>query len=108
MGRIHGMRRALPSSLIALGVAWLGCRQLAGIDDIELPTMDAGSQDSPSPTDSGPDLVATLEAAYGCDCPTCTTLAAGMYAPASLLLAGGYVYFTNYGPIDGQGSVMRV
>jgi hypothetical protein len=95
------MRRLVGPLLISLALSWLACRQLAGIDDIE-PTSDAHSKDSALDDD-------VLDAEnFGCGCAGCTTLAQGLNLPESLLVVGTYVYFLNYGPEDGQGSLMRV
>lgn len=94
--------------MFALGSSWLGCRQLAGIDDVELPvTLDARSPDGPSDGFAFESYY-YLEGGYGCTCPGCTTLAEGLNVPDSLVLIGNDVYFLNYGPEDGLGSLMRV
>ena len=105
------MRGVLVALLLAFDLAWAGCRQLAGIEDIRSSANDAGRRPD-SPTDSSStdeaNSLPVPEAGFGCDCPTCTTLAMGLNAPASLALVGSFVYFLNYGPEDGQGSLMRV
>jgi len=55
-----------------------------------------------------PDVTSFPEGGYGCECPSCTTLASGLNGPVSLVIVGSVVYFLSYGPEDGQGSLMRV
>ena len=103
------MRGPLAAVPIALGFAWMGCRQLAGIEDIEPSVSDAAARDARA-TDASDAEAGSLgvDGASGCGCPGCTMLAEGLNLPASLVVEGGYVYFLNYGPEDGQGSLMRV
>jgi hypothetical protein len=107
-----GMLRA-PAPFVVLAVlASLGaCRQLAGIEDIELspeaglheggPGMEGGRKeggpDGPEPTDAG-----------DCGCDKCVTLASGQSSPLSMVLVGTDIYFLNYGPEAGLGSLARV
>jgi hypothetical protein len=81
---------------LAAACSALACRQVAGIEDITSARADAAA-----------DAAVTADAGT-CGCPGCTTLASGLKLPLSIVLADGYVYFLNYGPADGMGSLMRV
>jgi hypothetical protein len=99
---------------VALLCLWLaaalacGCRQLAGVKDFQ-PPPDAGGKEV-APGDAPPgDVVGPIEAGIpGCVCDGCVQLAGGLFAPLSLALVGSDVYFLNYGPQGGRGSLMRV
>jgi hypothetical protein len=100
-------------------LAAMGCRQFAGVEDIE-PLPDGGARDAAASDASGDGAArdAPAEAAAdakdeqlatpGCHCAGCTLLASGLFFPVSLLVSDSYVYFTNYGPDDGAGTLMRV
>jgi hypothetical protein len=90
------VRRHLASLFMAGALLGLGCRQIAGIEDVQ-------------PVDAGKSMEARAGGPGGtCGCPGCTTLASAQGLPLSLVLVDGYVYFLDYGPEDGQGSLMRV
>jgi hypothetical protein len=77
----------------------LGCRQLAGIENImPAPPTDAPG-DTPAPGDAG-----------RCGCPGCTQLAKmGVPSlPLSLVLVGADLFVLSYGPDVGQGALLRV
>jgi hypothetical protein len=90
------VRPTLASFCIAGALLGIGCRQIAGIEEIE--PVDAG-KNTEARADGPPSM---------CSCAGCTTLASAQGLPLSLVIVSGYVYFLDYGPEDGEGALMRV
>jgi hypothetical protein len=90
---VNGMRPALAPILMALVASGLGCRQIAGLEDISL--ADAGA-------DARVDVEAGVDAG-ACGCPGCTVLASGLNRPLSLTRVGTELYALSYGPVTGTG-----
>jgi hypothetical protein len=122
------MRRALPWVLAGAVLGAWGCRQLAGIDDIELVVakdaatrdapFDAGSFDAPDdrggdrtdsapPEDAAKDSGCVPSEAGMCGCPCCAILASDLDTPLSLVRVGGDIYVLNYGSAAHEGSLVH-
>jgi hypothetical protein len=107
------MRRAVPLLAVVAIFAWQGCRQIAGIEDLE-PADAASTQDGPTSDakkpvpDAGIGDGAGGDGAGICQCEGCVELASALNSPLSLTVVGSDIYFLNYGPEDGTGSLMSV
>jgi hypothetical protein len=114
----RGGPRLLAAALVALSVAGLGCRQIAGVEDIVPPSdassvADGKSTDAAIDRDQKGDAVACVGKLEGgstgkCGCPGCTQLAHGLKVPLSLVLVGSDLYVLSYGTAAGEGSLVRV
>ena len=100
------MPRTLALLAIVAALVSQGCRQVAGIQDIQL--SDGSSDAAGHPIDASEEAFNEGSVGPGCDCPGCAVLASALDLPLSLVVYDSYVYFTSYGPENGLGALMRV